>query len=227
MVNVVQAYEVVRINKQTKEVKPDGHHEASSWPWVALLWSSGSTPFALLFSFDLPCSFVLPNHLVCLYHIDHSISLDLAVTSASLWTLGIALCQFSCTVIVPYEWVWIVGSCLLSSKLCPFYNELVERVRIPFFSPLLFSILVDPVRYGLSPSLVWCLLLSWFHSFDSHRLLWPVDQRKLNPVFPSFGSVMLKPLYACTYLDHSISLVLAVTITPLRTHGMSWCIQCT
>ena len=29
MVNVVQAYEVVRINKRTKEVKPDGHGEAT------------------------------------------------------------------------------------------------------------------------------------------------------------------------------------------------------
>ena len=32
MVNVVQAYEVVRINKRAKEVKPDGHGEANSWP---------------------------------------------------------------------------------------------------------------------------------------------------------------------------------------------------
>ena len=30
MVNVVQAYEVVRINKRAKEVKPDGHGEATS-----------------------------------------------------------------------------------------------------------------------------------------------------------------------------------------------------
>ena len=29
MVNVVQAYEVVRINKRAKEVKPDGHGEAT------------------------------------------------------------------------------------------------------------------------------------------------------------------------------------------------------
>ena len=28
MVKVVQAYEVVRINKRAKEVKPDGHGEA-------------------------------------------------------------------------------------------------------------------------------------------------------------------------------------------------------
>ena len=29
MVNVVQAYEVVRINKRAKEVKPDGHGKAT------------------------------------------------------------------------------------------------------------------------------------------------------------------------------------------------------
>ena len=45
--------------------------------------------------------------------------------------------------------------------------------------------------------------------------------RKLDPVFPSFGSIMLKPLYACTYLDRSISLVLGVITTLLRTLGMS------
>ena len=106
------------------------------------------------------CSLVYPNHLVCLYHIDHSVPSVLAVTTASLRTLGIALCQFSCTVVVPYEWVWIMGSCLLSSILRPFHDELIERVRIPFFSPLLFLILVDPVTCGLSPSLfgVYCSL---------------------------------------------------------------------
>ena len=85
----------------------------------------------LFCSFVLLCSFVLPNHLVCLYHIDHSISLDLAVTTASLQTLGIAFCQFSCMVVVPYEWVWIMGPCLLPSNLHPFHDKLVERVRIP------------------------------------------------------------------------------------------------
>ena len=45
--------------------------------------------------------------------------------------------------------------------------------------------------------------------------------RKLDPVFLSFGSVVLKPLYACTYLDHNISLVLAVTTATLRTLRVS------
>jgi hypothetical protein len=48
------------------------------------------------------CSLVYPNHLVCLCHFDHSVLLDLAVTTALLWTLGIALCRLSCTVVVPY-----------------------------------------------------------------------------------------------------------------------------
>ena len=115
---------------------------------------------AMTIGLYLFCSLVYPNHLVCLYHIDHSISLDLAVTTASLRTLGIALCQFSCTVVVPYEWVWIIGSCLFSFNLHPFHDELVERVWFPLFSPLLLSILIDPVRCGLSPLLfgVYCSL---------------------------------------------------------------------
>ena len=52
-------------------------------------------------------------------------------------------------------------------------------------------------------------------------LLWRVEQRKVNPVFLSFGSVVLKRFCACTYFDRSISLVLAVTTAPLRTLGMS------
>jgi hypothetical protein len=55
------------------------------------------------------------------------------------------------------------GSCLLSSNLRLFHDELVEGVWVPLFLlPLLFSIPIDPVRCGLSPWLVWCLLL-----FDS------------------------------------------------------------
>ena len=115
---------------------------------------------------------------------------------------------------MPYELVWIVGLYLYSPDLHPFIDELVERERIPFFS-LWFSILIDPVRCRLSTLLVWCLL----RSFDSRRLLGRVDQRKANLVFFSFGSFVLKPLYVCTQLDHSISMVLAVTTAPLRTLG--------
>ena len=46
-----------------------------------------------------------------------------------------------------------------------------------------------------------------------------VDQRKANLVFFSFGSFVLKPLNVCTQLDHSISMVLAVTTALLRTLG--------
>jgi len=41
----------------------------------------------------LPCfSRVDPKYLVCLHHLDHSIPMDLAVTTALLRALGIALC---------------------------------------------------------------------------------------------------------------------------------------
>jgi hypothetical protein len=46
---------------------------------------------------------------------------------------------------------------------------------------------------------------------------WRVDQRKVKLGFPSFGTIMLKLLYACTFFDRSVSLVLAVTIASLRT----------
>jgi hypothetical protein len=52
-------------------------------------------------------------------------------------------------------------------------------------------------------------------------LPWRVDQRKVNLVFPSLGSIMLKLLYTCTFFDRSISVVLAVTTAPLRTLEMS------
>jgi hypothetical protein len=70
-------------------------------------------------------------------------------------------------VVVPYEWVWIVGSCLLSFNLRLFHDELVEGARIPFFSLFpLFSIPIDPERCGLSPLLVWCCF-----SFNSIPLI--------------------------------------------------------
>jgi hypothetical protein len=102
----------------------------SLWPQVRLAVTTGLYLFCLL---------VYPNHLVRLYHFDQSISLVLAVTTASLWTLGIALCRLSCTVVVPYEWVWIMGLCLLSFNLRLFHDELVEGARIPFFSLFLCS----------------------------------------------------------------------------------------
>jgi hypothetical protein len=121
---------------------------------------------------------------------------------------------------VPYEWVWMNHA--FSSSLHLFHDELVEGVRIPFFYLLLFSNPVDLVRCGLSPSLVWCLLL-----FDSFPLI-PViavtrgSKGSESRVLPlSFGSFVPKPLYACTCLGRSISLFLAVTTAPLRTLGMS------
>ena len=65
--------------------------------WVKLMVVSC---LAMTIGFYLFCSLVYPNHLVCLYHIDPSIPSDLAVTTTSLRTLGIALCRFSCMVMV-------------------------------------------------------------------------------------------------------------------------------
>jgi hypothetical protein len=114
---------------------------------------------AMTIELYLSCLLVYPNHLVCLCHFDHSIPLVQAVTTASLQTIGIALFRVSCTVMVRYEWVWIVGSYPLSSNLHSFHGELVKRVRIPFFFPLLFSIPIDLIRCGLSPWLVALLIL--------------------------------------------------------------------
>ena len=47
---------------------------------------------AMTIEFYLFYSLVYPNHLICFYHIDPSVPSDLAVTTASLWTLEIALC---------------------------------------------------------------------------------------------------------------------------------------
>jgi hypothetical protein len=121
---------------------------------------------------------VYPNHLVCLYHFDYSIPSDLAVTTASLRALGIALCWFRCTVMVPYEWVRIVGSYLFHptavhsmmswSKECGLHS-----------SSLMFSIPVDPVRCGLSP---FCLFDVLFPVLRFPLLLWRADQWKVKPV---------------------------------------------
>ena len=64
--------------------------------------------------------------------------------------------------------------------------------------------------------LVFIALLISFIRFSS--LLWQVDQMNVNLVFLSF---VLKLLYGCTHLDHSISVVLVVTTAPLRTLEMS------
>jgi hypothetical protein len=63
----------------------------------------------------------------------------------------------------------------------------------------LFSIPVNPVRCGLSPSLVWCLLLSSFPSFNSCRLLWRVDQRKVNLVSPFVFRLFCARVLVCLY----------------------------
>jgi hypothetical protein len=167
-------------------------------------------------------SHVYSNQLVCLYHRDHSISLDLVVTTASLWTLRIALCWLSSTVMVPYVWVWIIGPCLFLLTFTHFYGELVERVWIMFFSLPLLSIPVDSVRCGLSSSLVGVCCSLWFHPFDSCHCYdeW-IKGSESRVSFHLLALSFLSPLYTRTRLDWSISLVLTVTTALLRTLGMS------
>jgi hypothetical protein len=57
--------------------------------WVELMAMSC---LAMTIGLYLFCSLVYSSHLVCLCHFDHSVLLDLVVTTALLWTLGIALC---------------------------------------------------------------------------------------------------------------------------------------
>jgi hypothetical protein len=157
--------------------------------WVKLMVTSC---LAMTIGLYLLCSLVYPNHLICLYHFDHNVSSDLAVTTTSLRALGIALCQFSCMVMVPYEWVWIMGSCLLSSNLRLFHNKLVEGVRIPFFS----SLVLNPHRSSkmwIEPfaCLVFIALLIPFRRFP--LLLWRADKMKVNPVPPHLVLSCLSP----------------------------------
>ena len=107
------------------------------------------------------------------------------------------------------------GTVSLLFNLRPFHDKLVKRVQIPFFS---LSIPIDPVKMWIEPfaRLMFIALLISFIRFSS--LLWQVDQVNVNLVFLSF---VLKLLYGCTHLDHSISVVLAVTTAPLRTLEMS------
>ena len=102
------------------------------------------------------------------------------------------------------------GTILLSSLILSF-SILIDLVRCGL-SPLVPTSLINvfchhmwiEVPWNQSPFSLVCvplvfLVASWFYSFDSHWLLWWVDQRKVNPMLPSFGSFVLEPMYACTY----------------------------
>ena len=134
---------IIELQKPTHVGKAHGHelpcHDHRALP-------------LLLFSF--PCSFVLPNHLVWLCHIDRSISLVLTVTTAPLWTLGIAKCQFSYTdVVVPYG--------LVSSVVCECLpSQLFLVHRLFWFSS--FTVMSGSEGSGLlRHSLGLCLLPWW------------------------------------------------------------------
>jgi hypothetical protein len=140
------------------------------------------------------CSLVYPNHLVYSCHFGHSIPLDLAVTTASLRTLGIASCWFLCTILVPYEWVWFVGSCFLSSNLRPFYDELVKRVRIhsSLLSCSQSSLNQSDVDWALCLFGVYCSLISIPSITVVCYSEW-IKGRWILCLFLSFGSVVLNP----------------------------------
>jgi hypothetical protein len=132
-------------------------------------------------------SLVYPSHLICLYHIDHSIPLDLAMTTASLGAVGIALCSLVTWLWCPKSWFgsWIMppfiqpssvpwrvgqrsaGSILSSSSLllnpCWSSKVWVEIFRLSVFVAILIPLPQIP------------------------SLLWRVEQRKVNlvplPVF--------------------------------------------
>ena len=127
---------------------------------------------------------------------------------------GNSIVPFSCTIVMPYELVWVVGLYLFSPT---FVRSMTSWSKEYIFHSSL-SLVLNPCQSSkmwIEPlaCLVFIALLIPF--LDSRRLLGRVDQRKANLVFFSFGSFMLKPLYVCTQLDHSISVVLVVTTTPL------------
>jgi hypothetical protein len=85
---------------------------------------------------------VLTNSYVCATSTRAFLSTDNRITTSH----RNSHVPFGCMVVVPYEWVWIVGSCLSTSNLRPFHGKLVEGVRIPFFlhsSFILFSLSIQ------------------------------------------------------------------------------------
>jgi predicted AlkP superfamily pyrophosphatase or phosphodiesterase len=107
------------------------------------------------------------------------------------------LMPFSCTVMVPYEWVWIVGSCL---SLPTFARSMTSWMKWSVFhSSLLFSVPVDPVRCGLSPSLVWsCCFLDFIPSIPIMAMA-SGSKGGESHVFSVVGFSVLEPLYDYTF----------------------------
>jgi hypothetical protein len=162
-----------------------------------------------------------PNQLVGLYHFYHSVPSGLAMTTASLRAVGIALCHFVAWLWCPMIWF---GSWIVPTFVQP--SSVPWQVGRKSAGPILpsSSLVLNPRRSSkmwIEPlaCLVIVALLIPLPRFLS--LPWRVDQRKVNLVFPSYGTIVLKLLYACTLFVHSISVVLAVTTAPLRTLGMS------
>jgi hypothetical protein len=113
------------------------------------------------------------------------------------------------------------GIVLSTSNLRPFHDELDEVERISLFS-LLLLVPVDPVRCGLSPSLVGCLLvLNSISSIPSVAMASGSKESESCVFFPVFWFFRVQALVCLYPIDHRVSFVLAATTAPLRTRGMS------
>jgi hypothetical protein len=98
------------------------------------------------------------NHLVCLHHLNYGVPLDLAVTTALLWAIGIALC---CLVARSWCPTSGFGSWDHVSYLPTFARSMMswtKEYRFHSFS----SLVVNPYRSSemwVEPFAWWCLLL--------------------------------------------------------------------
>jgi hypothetical protein len=68
---------------------------------------------------------------------------------------------FSCTVMVPYEWVWIEGSCLFLPTFARSMMSWLKVCRILFFSCSPFVLNShQSSKVWVEPFACWCLSLS-------------------------------------------------------------------
>jgi hypothetical protein len=176
-------------------------------------WPSGPTSLSLVL--------VLTTSYVCTTS-TMAFPLGLAMITASLRAIGIALCHLATWLWCPMSWFgsWIVPLFVQPSSI-PWW---VGRRSVG--STLSSSSLVlNPRRSSkmwIEPLACLVFVALWFHFLDFRRCYgeW-IRGRWILCLFLSFGFVVPKPLYACTIFDRNISLVLAVTTAPLRTWEMS------
>ena len=111
---------------------------------------------------------------------------------------------FSCTVVVPYELVWVVDR----ASFCPTFVRSMTSWSKEYIFHSSLSLVLNPrqsSKMWIEPLACLGFIALLIPFLDSRQLLGRVDQRKANLVFFSFGSFVLKPPYACTLYDHRIS----------------------